>query len=226
LPLAGTGYTFEESTEFAMSENFAEIVQKVDSCLRMHPNLSLNLLAEKLSIAAPLIEKALHAQAGINYKQFQEEKRLERAFEQLGMLSPAANGPYEILRARQRIVIPRATVRYGFPRFWKRSIEYSHICPLVDISAGGLALLTDSALEMGKRIALLLKFPAEDEVLQVHGRIVYSVATGIAGYRYRIGIQFLPFSGNRGENDPGVQYVLDKIEHTFAPGKPGSPSHE
>lgn len=201
--------------ELAMSVDFADIVQKVDSYLGIHPNISLQLLANKLNIAAPVIEEALHAIEGIAYQEFQEEKRLAQAFKQLGALSPAANGPYEILRARQRLVIPRATVRYGTPGFWSRKVEYSPPCPLVDLSCDGLALLTDLFLKANKRISALLKFPGEEEALRVEGRIVYAVATGIAGYRYRVGVQFLPFSGQKGCNDLKSLDVLARIEKTF-----------
>lgn len=200
-----------------MGEDFAEIVQEVDSYLRMHPNIALHLLAKKMRIEAPVIEEALHAIEGITYQEFQEEKRLARAFEQLGMMSPAANGPYEFVRARQRLVIPRATVRYGIPVFWNRKVEFSHPCPLVDLSCDGLALLTDFALKANKRISMLLKFPGEEEILRIEGRIVYAVATGIAGYRYRIGVQFLPFSGQKGGNATKCRDVLIKIEETYAP---------
>jgi hypothetical protein len=164
----------------------------------------------------------LHAIEGITYQEFQEEKRLAQVFKQLGALSPAANGPYEITRARQRLAIPRATVHYGIPGLWSRKVEYSHPCPLVDLSCDGLALLTDLALKANKRISTLLKFPGEEEIIRVEGRILYTVATGIAGYRYRIGVQFLPFSGQKGCNDLKSLNVLTKIEKAYTPQKPAS----
>lgn len=197
-----------------MGEDFAEIVQKVDSYLQMHPNISLHLLSKRLGIEPSVIEEALHVTEDITYREFQEEKRLAQAFEHMGLMSPAANGPYEIVRARQRLVIPRATVRYGIPGFWSRKIEYSNPCPLMDLSRDGLALLTDYALKANKRIVTLLKFQ-EEEILRVEGRIVYAVATGIAGYRYRIGIRFLPFSGEKGCNDLKTLDVLTKIENVL-----------
>ena len=200
-----------------MSEDFAEIVRKVDSYLQMHPNISLHLLSKKMSVAPSVIEEALQGMEGITYREFQEEKRLAQAFAHMGLLSPAANGPYEIVRARQRLVIPRATVRYGVPGFWSRKMEYSHPCPLMDLSRDGLALLTDFALKENKRISTLLKFQEEEEILRVEGRIVYAVATGIAGYRYRIGIRFLPFSGEKGDNNLKTLDVLIRIEKALAP---------
>ena len=34
----------------------------------------------------------------------------------------------------------------------------------------------------------------------------------VAGYRYRVGVEFLPFSGRKGGNDPEVMEVLAKFE--------------
>jgi hypothetical protein len=198
-----------------MSEGFAEIVKRVEAYLQMHPNIALHLVAKKLGIAPSLIEESMHAVEGITYKEYQEQNRLSQAFKHLGLLSPAANGPYEIVRARHRLVIPRATVRYGIPGFWNRKIKYSNSCPLVDLSRDGLALLTDHALSANKRISTLLKFPGEEELVQVEGRIVYSVATGIAGYRYRIGVQFLPFSGQKGCNTLASLGFLINIEKAY-----------
>jgi hypothetical protein len=75
-----------------------------------------------------------------------------------------------------------------------------------------LALLADIAPFPGKRVSLLLKFPDRGEQLRVEGNVVYSVASGIAGYRHRIGIEFLPFAERRGCNSPKVLEALAQVE--------------
>jgi hypothetical protein len=94
-------------------------------------------------------------------------------------------------------------------RFWTRNQSYSNPLPLVDLSRGGLALLSDAALATDKRISLWLQFPEKGEELRLEGTTVYAVATGIAGFRYRVGIQFLPFADRRGCNDPKVLDLLE-----------------
>lgn len=205
-----------------MDQRFGEIVEKIDGHLGQHPNISIRLLAGKLGLAPGRIEEALAAVEGISFEQFREAKRLERAFEQLGALSPAANGPYDVVRARRRLAIPRATVRYGFPSFYRRRIGYSHPCPMVDLSRDGTALLADSAESPGRRVALLLKFPGVEHEACLEGRVVYAVATGIAGYRYRVGIRFLPFVAGKGGNDLRVLEILEEIERQYAPRTGGA----
>ena len=133
-----------------------------------------------------------------------------------GEISPAADGPYEKIRARRRLIIPKTTVRYQVHRLWIRKSSYSNQCPLVDVSSDGLAFLADQALRPRQRVSLLLKFPREEEILRLEGREVYAVATGIAGYRYRIGIRFLPFAERRGSNTPKALDVLLRIEKAFS----------
>ncbi len=64
---------------------------------------------------------------------------------------------------------------------------------------------------------MLLKLPEEEGALQLEGRVVYAVATGIAGFRYRIGIQFSPFTERRGCNTLKALDILAHIEKTYTP---------
>ena len=140
-----------------------------------------------------------------------------QVFKQLGEISPAANGPYETRRARQRLTIPKTTVEYQVHHFLKRKTSFSHRCPLMDLSGGGLAFLADQALKPKDRVSLLLKFPGDEEIPRLEGRVVYALATGIAGYRYRIGVQFLPFTGGRGCNTLKAREILSALEKTHTP---------
>jgi hypothetical protein len=199
-----------------MSLNRHDIVQQVDLQLKAHPNAILQTIALKLGISEQFIEAALQEIEGLSFREFQANRRLEQAFRQLGELSIAANGPWE-RRAKQRVIIPRATVRYRIHSFWSRKPDYSSPCPLVDFSSDGLALLADEDAQPQKQISLVLKFPGDGEELQVEGFVAYSAATGIAGYRYRIGIRFLPFDNRKGSNTPKVLDALTRIEKIYAP---------
>jgi AraC-like DNA-binding protein len=199
-----------------MSLNFDEVVQNIDLQLASHPNVSLRIVAEKLGTTEQVIEDALRQVEGLSFEEFRHSKRLEQAFRQLGEISPAANGPYEFIRARQRVTIPKATIRYGTHRFWMRRSSYSQNCPLVDLSSDGLAFLADQILQPKVRVSLLLKFPGREGIFRLEGRVIYALATGIAGFRYRIGIQFLPFTGGRGGNSRDALDVLIDMEKTYA----------
>jgi hypothetical protein len=193
-----------------------EVVKKVDSHLTAHPHATLQIAARMLETTEQIIEEALREVEGVSFQEFLANKRLEQAFKQLGEFNPAARGPYGTARARPRVIIPKTTVRYRIHSFWIRKSSYSNQCPLVDLSSDGLAFLADSAQSPGKRISLILKFPGGEETLRVEGRVVYALATGIAGYRYRIGTQFLPFAERRGCNSPKAHEILVNLEKTNA----------
>jgi hypothetical protein len=195
--------------------NHHDIVHQVEEQLKAHPNATLQIIAQRLGVAEQLISDALRKIEGLSFQEYQAGKRLEQAFEQMGEFSIAANGPSE-RRAKQRVVIPKATVQYRIHNFWNRTASFSNQCPLVDFSSDGLALLADESVQPQKRISLVLKFPGEEETLQVEGRVVHSVATGIAGYRYRLGIQFMPFGKQKGANTLEALDALTRIEETYS----------
>jgi hypothetical protein len=189
-----------------------EIYQKVESFLSTHPKAVLQIAADKLGLTQKEIEQAIQEVDGSSYEQFRQSRRLTEAFKQLGADRVVPTGPWEKSRSRQRMIIPRTTVRYRIRSFWIYGGSFSNPCPLVDLSSGGLALLADIAPMLGKRVSLLLKFPDREEEFRVEGKTVYTVATGIAGYRHRIGIQFLPFAERRGCNSPKVLEALVQFE--------------
>jgi len=189
-----------------------EIFEKVNSLLTSHPNALLPIIAERLGLTKQDIEQAFREIDGRSFEEFQQHRRLTEAFKQLGVDRTVPLGPWEKARLRPRMIIPKTTVQYRVRSFWNYQRSFSNPCPLVDLSSGGLAFLADIAMPPGKRISLLLKFPDREEALRVEGCSVYSVATGIAGYRNRIGIQFLPFDERRGCNSPKLLEILDKFE--------------
>ena len=189
-----------------------DIRQKLESFLVTHPNAALRIAAERLGLPQQEIERALREFDGSSYDQFRQSRRLAEAFKQLGADRSVPAGPWEKARSGPRRIIPRTTVRFYMRRFWLFGGSYSKPCPLIDLSSGGLAFLADSAPMPGKRVSMLLKFPEREEDLRVEGSVVYAVATGIAGYRLRVGVQFLPFAARRGCNNPKVLEALVQFE--------------
>jgi hypothetical protein len=194
-----------------MGLNHDEIVRQVDAILDSHPNAIVRIVAQKLQVTSQAIEEALNKVQETTYLEFQSNKKLARAFGQLGEISPATDGPYEMVRVRRRFMVPKTTVRYRLSGFWQRKSEFSNQFPLVDISCSGLAFLADQLVNPKKRISLVLKFPGE-EALQFHGRVVYAIATGIIGYRYRIGVELFPFTNKRGCNTLKSLDFLARLE--------------
>ncbi len=194
-----------------------DVVQKVNTHLVAYPNATLRSVAERLGIAGKIIEDALREIEGVTFQEFQAGKRMIHAFEQLGQINPAAIGFQETNRARRRWIIPKTTVRYQTHILWIRKSSFSNAWPLADLSTDGLAFFADQAPRPGQHISLLLKFPGGEEIPQLEGRVVYAVATGIAGYRYRVGIQFLPFTDRKGCNSTKALEVLVNMEKTYVP---------
>jgi len=189
----------------------SEICRKMEAFLASHPNAALPIVAAKLGLTREEIEQAVRESDLKSYDEFRQRCRLTQAFNQLGSEKIIPPGPWE-KRSSPRRIIPGITVKYRIHGFWPFGGSFSGPCPLVDLSGGGLALLADSAPRPGKRVSLLLKSPEREQALCVEGNIVYTVATGVAGYRHRVGIQFLPFAEKRGCNSPRVLEILTQFE--------------
>jgi hypothetical protein len=189
-----------------------EILRHLESFLASHQNATLPIAAVKLGIPKQEIECALRDVEGTSFQEFRENRRLAEAFKQLGVGQAVPPGLWEERRSHPRRIIPRTAVRYRVRGLWTYGKSFSNPCPLVDLTRGGLALLGDLPQLPGKRVILLLKFAGREDELRVEGHVVYAVATGIAGFRYRIGIQFLPFADRRGCNSPKVLDTLVQFE--------------
>jgi hypothetical protein len=188
--------------------NPRELAQKVESFLQFHPNASLTHTADRLGSSTQEIEQAIKETRGMSFDDFRENLKLNEALRQLGETRIMPLGSWEETRYHPRKIIPRTTVRYRIRGLWTSMRNFSGPYPLVDLSCGGLALLSDVVPALRKRVSLLLSFPDHTEELPLEGRIVYGVATGIAGFRHRVGIQFLPFEDRRGCNHPRILEAL------------------
>jgi hypothetical protein len=192
-----------------------EVLHKISAHLAAHPNASLQATAEKLGMASQDIEKSLKEIEGMSFQQLRESRRLTEAFKQLSINRSLVRQLWEIQRTPLRIFVPEATAKYRLQSLWPHKRTFSDPCPVIDLSNAGLAFLADLAPKPGKRVCLLLRLPDLREPLYLAGHIVYSVATGIAGYRYRVGIRFLPFANRRGRNSLETLSVLMKFEKDY-----------
>jgi hypothetical protein len=196
-----------------MTLDSQEVFQKINSHLAAHPNAALQVVAEKLGITGQSIEQILHEVEGASFEEFRENKRLNQALSLIEASGSAA--PNGIIRTQPRFIIPRTTVKYQDHSFWIRNPGFSKPCPLVDLSRGGLAFLADYAPKLGRWVSLRLNFPGRENILWLEGHAVYAVATGIAGYRYRVGIKFWPFANRGGCNALKALDFLIDFERTF-----------
>jgi hypothetical protein len=121
-------------------------------------------------------------------------------------------------RKCERFVVPGATVSYKKRGLWGRQTSFPEdTFPLVDLSKGGLAFLSNRSLKKGHRVSLLLYFSESENEDPIHltGIVVSSILTMGIINQYRVGIQFKPFGIKRGFNTPESLKKLEELERTY-----------
>jgi hypothetical protein len=118
-----------------------------------------------------------------------------------------------------RFVVPGATISYKERSFWHRKgLASEERSPVVNISRKGLAFLTDIPPKTN-RVTLLFSYSEKEEPISFEGRVVYSVPRGSGlDYRYRVGVEFSPFSARKGHNSLLSLGVLNSLEKTHGAG--------
>ena len=116
-----------------------------------------------------------------------------------------------------RFVVPGATVSLEMGGLGQRRKDLSskERSPVVDLSKGGMSFLTDSPPRLS-RVVLLLAYSEEEDPIRLEGRIVYFMPRGAGlSYRYRVGVEFIPFTRRRGHNSLESLGRLERLEMTF-----------
>ncbi len=88
--------------------------------------------------------------------------------------------------------------------------------PLSDVSVLGLSLLTNNPPEVNADITLRITVPKKSGSLDLRGKVVHSTFRGPGlTYEYRVGVEFNPFSENKGENPPEMQKAIEELEQVY-----------
>jgi len=137
------------------------------------------------------------------------------------MSSSADDAPRRDFRQRRfaRFTIPGAAVSYKGTGFWQRrkDLALEEKSPVVDIGKGGMSFLTDRPPRT-RRIILLFNYSDTEDALLLEGRVVYyAPRSSRIGLRYRVGVEFVPFSEKPGDNSLKALEVLDNLEKTYCP---------
>ena len=128
-------------------------------------------------------------------------------------------------RACERFVIPWATASYRVEGLISSGHFTEDLFPVVDISRGGLRLLTDSLLKAEAKVVLKIFIPGDADALDLKGRVTWVALNPERSYKYQVGIQFAPYSEKKGENSREVLKRLKALEERFL-GIKGTPAHE
>jgi len=128
-------------------------------------------------------------------------------------------------RACERFVVPWATASYKVEGLISSGHFTEDLFPVVDISLGGLRLLTDNLLKVEARVTLKIFIPGDASALDLKGKVNWVAPHPERSYKYQVGIQFAPYSEKKGENSLEVFKRLKALEERSL-GVKGPPADE
>lgn len=128
-------------------------------------------------------------------------------------------------RACERFVIPWATASYRVEGLISSGHFTEDLFPVVDISRGGLRLLTGNIIKAEAKVVLKIFIPGDADALELKGRVTWVALNSERSYKYQVGIQFAPYGEKKGENSREVLKRLKALEERFL-GIKGTPAHE
>ena len=116
-------------------------------------------------------------------------------------------------RSCTRFRIPGATLKHRKTGvLFLRGSGTTVTLPLLDISRGGLSFPSDDKIKKNTPLTLIVNMPGDPgdaEPLEVKGVVKWLSVNPSISYKFRVGVQFLPYGDGRGCN-PG--HVLEKIK--------------
>ncbi len=128
-------------------------------------------------------------------------------------------------RACERFVIPGATASYRVEGLIFPGHFTEDSFPVVDISRGGLRLLTHSLLKAEAIVTLKIFIPGDTVTLNLKGKVNWTTPNPEKSYKYQSGMEFLPYSDKKGENSNESLKRLKTLEKMFL-GVKGTPGGE
>ncbi len=116
-----------------------------------------------------------------------------------------------------RFRIPGATIGYKKDKpFMKKGEDYiEEFCPVLDISRGGIRFLTQEILKYESKVSLKINIPGETSPMTLRGIVRWYSPNPGKSYKYQIGVQFLPYSEKKGQNNPASLTKITALEQKF-----------
>ena len=120
-------------------------------------------------------------------------------------------------RRAGRFAVPGATVSFHLGNKEQNEFDPAaqETCPVADLSTSGISFLTDMFIAPGP-ISLRFTYLDREDPIGLEGKVIYSVPHG-AGltYRYRVGVEFHPFSKQKQHNSLDALEALKRLEASF-----------
>lgn len=117
-------------------------------------------------------------------------------------------------RRYPRFELSSATVSCRFYNF--QTWQPKEVCPVLNLSKGGLSFRANAQLKPGRRLHIILTFPGNKSPIELHARVVHSLPRPGMKDSYHIGVVFAPFASGKYCNSPETFLVLDQLERKHA----------
>lgn len=116
-----------------------------------------------------------------------------------------------------RFEIPGATLNYKKKRFlFNQASEDEEVCPVLNLSLGGVNFLSHKILEKGGELTLRLFFPGKETApLIIKGKVNHSSLSTGKSYKYMHGITFHPYGERKGNNENSILEKLKSLEAIY-----------
>ena len=116
-------------------------------------------------------------------------------------------------RKTGRFEIPGGKGRYKKTGLLVLVKGFSAAYPVVNVSKGGLAFVCDEELHQGMKVMVQLLAPSENP-LHLYARVRWR---GRRGHRSDVlaGVEFMPFTGRRGQNSLEALDVLRRLDAKY-----------
>lgn len=122
-----------------------------------------------------------------------------------------------------RVKIPGTRLSYFHKFLFFSSILYSEeFCPVIDISRGGIQFQSKKFHKSQRKILMKVHIPDEKSCLDLKGQVKWSLFNPSNDYDYHVGVQFEPFVGRKGYNQPMALDKLESLEKEFMPNNKSS----
>ena len=124
----------------------------------------------------------------------------------------------EILEKRTclRFRIPGALVKYKKDKTSLKKKGYiGEFVPVLDISRGGICFFSRELLKFGSAVTLQISAPGETVPLTLKGTVRWHSPNPSHGYKYQIGVQFLPYGEKKDQNYPAALVKIIALEQRF-----------
>ncbi len=119
-----------------------------------------------------------------------------------------------------RFHVPGATLCYRKKSlFWRRGGYGEDRFPILDMSRGGVRIVSDSRSKIGLKIDVQIHLPEMEQALEMTAEVRWVGRNPETSYRFQTGIAFAPYGTGKNENPTEVLDRLKALESIYGAGR-------